>query len=196
MIHPHLSNRRSILAFSDQAVDDQTFLKLFEAARWAASAFNEQPWRFIAGRRGEATFEKLLECLAEGNRLWAANAGLLFLSIAKKTSSHNQLFNRHAQHDLGLAVGNITFEAKEAGIDLHQMGGFDSAKAITLFHIPDDFEPVAIVAGGYPGDTSLLNENLKARAAKPRTRKPLNKLVFTGTFGQSHPLCIHPITTS
>lgn len=196
MIHPHLSSRKSILAFSDKTVDDQTFQKLFEAARWAPSAFNEQPWRFIAGRRGEITFGKLLECLAEGNRLWAEHAAFLFLSIAKKTNSHNQHLNRHAQHDLGLAIGNITFEAKEAGIELHQMGGFDVQKAVEVFHIPDDFEAVAIVAGGYPGDTALLNDSLKARATKPRIRKSLDEIVFTSAFGQPHPLFIHPVNHS
>lgn len=196
MIHHHLSSRKSILAFSEDTIDEQTFQKLFEAARWAPSAFNEQPWRFIAGRRSEATFEKLLDCLSPGNQVWAANAAFLFLSIAKKTNSHNQQKNRHAQHDLGLAVGNITFQAKELGIDLHQMGGFDEKKAIETFGIPDDYEAVAIVAGGYPGNPELLSENLKVRAMKIRTRKSLDELVFTSTFGQPHPLFIHPINHS
>jgi len=187
-IHPLLAERKSILAFDERLVDDTTLHQLFEAARWAPSAFNEQPWRFIVARRGEHGFDALDQCLAEGNRLWASHAAFLFLSIAKKTSSYNQQENRHALHDLGLAVGNFTMQATECGIHLHQMAGFNAQMAIDLFAIPADFEPVAIVAGGYPGNAAQLPDQLQTRATKPRTRKSLNEIIFSGKFGEQHPL--------
>lgn len=192
MIHPNLSGRRSILAFSSKAIDDMTLTALFEAARWAPSAFNEQPWRFIIARKGENGFDRLLDCLAVANQAWAKDAALLFLTLAKKTLTQNGKANLHALHDLGLAVGNITFQAREAGIDLHQMGGFDAMKARTSFDIPDDYEAVAVVAAGYPGATDDLPDALKARAEKPRVRKPGNELVFNGHFGHAHPIFMHP----
>lgn len=191
-IHPNLADRRSILAFSAKPIDDVTLTALFEAARWAPSAYNEQPWRFIIARKGENGFDQLLDCLAVANRNWAKDAALLFLTVAKRTLSQNGSTNRHNLHDLGLAVGNITFQAKEAGIDLHQMGGFDATKAKDHFNIPDDFEAVAVVAAGYPGPPEELPEALKARASRPRVRKPNGELVFTGQFGHPHPIFILP----
>jgi len=191
-IHPNIATRKSILAFSDKKVDDATLNVLFEAARWAPSAFNEQPWRFIVARQGETGFEELVECLAEANRSWAKNAGLLFLTLVKHSLTQNGATNRHALHDLGLAVGNITFQAKEHGIELHQMGGFDTAKAFSTFQIPDGFEPITIIAGGYPGSLEGLSEQLKTRANRPRTRKSPHELVFSGSFGHPHPVVIHP----
>jgi len=191
-IHPNLSGRKSILAFSPKLIDDATLTALFEAARWAPSAYNEQPWRFVIARKGEKGFDLLLDCLAEGNKAWAKEAALLFLTLAKKTLTQNGKVNLHAMHDLGLAVGNITFQAKEAGIDLHQMGGFDEMKANSHFEIPDDFDPVAVIAAGYPGAIENLPDALKARAEKPRVRKHPDELVFTGHFGHPHPVFIHP----
>ena len=194
-LHEHISNRKSALSFSGQVLADGVFIKLFEAARWAPSAFNEQPWRFIAARRDEPSFNIMLDCLAPGNQAWAAKAAFLVATLAKKTSSHNGAPNRHASHDLGLAIGNLTFQALEFGIHLHQMGGFDAQKTISLFSVPEDFEAVTIIAGGYPGDIESLDEPIRARALKPRTRKELNELVFSGTFGESHPLFTHPSPT-
>ncbi|MFM9027851.1 MAG: nitroreductase family protein [Bacteroidota bacterium] len=194
-IHPEIAKRKSLRAFSQQTVEDHIFYSLFEAARWAPSAFNEQPWRFIAVRKSEGSFKKMADCLANSNRLWAQHAAFLILVVAKKDITRSGAPNRHAAHDTGLAVGNLTVQATVNGIALHQMGGFDMSKASAEFAVPDDFEPITIIAGGYPGNPQMLDDDLRARELAPRVRKPLDELVFADNFGQSHPLFI-PSTSS
>ncbi|MFM9052642.1 MAG: nitroreductase family protein, partial [Bacteroidota bacterium] len=172
----------------------RVFHSLFEAARWAASAFNEQPWRFIAVRRGENTFSKMADCLAPGNKSWAAHAAFLIMVIAKKEVTRNGAHNRHAGHDTGLAIGNLSVQATAAGIALHQMGGFDLAKATVEFGVPEGFEPLTIIAGGYPGDPETLSEDLRERETAARSRKTLDEIVFFEKFGQPHPLFIANIS--
>jgi nitroreductase len=187
-IHPLISTRRSIRAFADREVSADELHALFDAARWAASAFNEQPWRFIVARKNEAGFQEMCSCLNEWNRNWAKHASFLVLAMTKQTLTQTGKPNRHASHDLGLAIGNLSTQATASGIYLHQMAGFDVQQAIEVFNLPADFEPVTIIAGGYPGDLSLLNEDLQKRETAERTRKQLDELVFSGKFGTSHPL--------
>lgn len=184
-IHAFISNRKSIRAFDPQPMNDETVYQLFEAARWAPSAFNEQPWRFIIARREtEAEFQKMLEVLSPSNRNWAMNGSVLILTIAKLNSSHNNLPNRHALHDVGLSVGNLSVQATSMGLSLHQMGGFDSVKAKEFYEIPEGYEPISIIIVGFPGNIELLPEALRLRELKERVRMPVEDIVFSGTFGK------------
>lgn len=185
-VHELISKRRSTRAFSDRTIQDQTLLQLFEAARWAPSSYNEQPWRFILARRSDtASFQAMLECLTESNLSWAQHGNVLIMPIAKLFTSHNHYHNRHAFHDVGLAVANLSVEATAHDIYLHQLGGFYVEKARETFAIPEEYEPVSIIVLGYAGDLSLLPENLRQREEKPRQRMPLDQLVYAGKFGQA-----------
>jgi nitroreductase len=183
-----VKNRWSPYAFAETPVPRETLLTILEATRWSASSFNEQPWRFIIGERGQGqAFEKLLETLIPQNAAWAKNAPVLMLGVAKKTFSHNGSPNRVAFYDLGQAVGTLTMQATALGLFLHQMGGFDADKARTLFAIPDDYEIGAVIALGSLGaPESLENDGLRARHNNPeRVRKPLTELLFGANFGET-----------
>ncbi len=185
-VHELIKRRWSPLAFSERRVEPEKLQSLFEAARWAPSAYNEQPWRFIVCTRDRpADHERFVGCLVEGNVPWAQHAPVLVLSVAKRQFSHNGTPNRHAWHDVGLAVENLILQATALGLFVHQMGGFDPAKARTAFGIPDEYEPVAAIAIGYPGEADTLPPPLRDRQLAPRSRKPLEALVFTGGWGQA-----------
>lgn len=187
-----LRRRWSPFAFAPTPVSKATLLSLFEAARWAPSSFNEQPWRFVAGSRADdpQTHAKLAACLFEGNAIWAKEAPVLALGVAKRTFSHNGRDNRVAAYDVGQAVGHLTVQASALGLHLHQMGGFSTEKARELFAIPEDFEPMAMIALGYQGDPSVLaSDELRAKQANPvRTRRRLTETVFGGAWGAPSPL--------
>ena len=177
-----LKERWSPLAFAPTPLSHTTLSALFEAARWAPSSFNEQPWRFIVGTRDgdPETYAKLLECLVPGNAAWAKTAPVLALSVARTTFTHNGVPNRVAFYDVGQAVGHLTAEAATRGLYLHQMGGYDIEKARAAFGIPEGYEPVAAIALGYLGDTSVLeSEALQERHRRPgRPRRTLGETVF------------------
>jgi len=182
-MHELIEKRWSPRAFSAQPVETEKLNELFEAARWAASCYNEQPWRFVyAAREEKELFRKLFDCLVERNQQWVKTAPLLLLTVARRDFSHNGKPNRHAWHDVGLALGNFTLQAVALGLFVHQMAGFSSEKARENLGIPADFEPVAMVAVGYPGDPAQLPEELRAREGAPRTRKPLADIVFHGAW--------------
>ena len=184
-IHELLKRRWSPLAFSGRMVEPETLQSLFEAARWAPSCFNEQPWNFVVCTRDiPDDHERLVSCLSEGNQPWARTAPVLMLSVARRTFTHNGNPNRHALHDVGLAVENLILQAMALDLFVHQMAGFDVAKARTLFGIPDDHEPVAAIALGYPGDPEQLPPPLRERQMAPRQRKSLDQFVFGGRWGQ------------
>ncbi|TPE44340.1 nitroreductase family protein [Pontibacter mangrovi] len=183
-IHTLIENRWSPRAFSDESVGEEQLEALFDAARWAPSAMNEQPWRFIyAAKEDKAAFDRLSGLLVEGNS-WAKNAAVLFVSIAKTAYDFNGSPNKHAWHDVGLATGNLLLQATDLGLHVHLMGGFDAAKAKKELGIPDGFEAVAMGAIGYVGDPETLPENLKARELATRQRKPLNEIAFKGEWKQ------------
>jgi nitroreductase len=182
-MHELIEKRWSPRAFSGQPVEKEKLTELFEAARWAASCFNEQPWRFIyAAREEEELFRKLFDSLVERNQQWVKTAPLLILTIARRDFSHNGKPNRHAWHDVGLAMGNFILQATALGLFVHQMAGFSSEKARENLCVPAEYEPVAMVAVGYPGDSRQLPEELRAREGAPRTRKPLAEIVFHGAW--------------
>ncbi len=187
-IHNLLAQRWSPRAFSTQPVEEEKLQRIFEAARWAASSANVQPWRFLIARRGEASFGKLHDCLMEGNKPWTKDVPVLILSVtdtmfpAKGDKPARE--NPTAKHDLGLAFANLSLQATELGLHLHPMAGFDKKKVKEVFGVPGPYEPVTVTALGYLGDSSTLSGSLREREEAPRTRKPLREIVFEGDWGQ------------
>ena len=188
-LHPLIAKRWSPRAFSDVAIEKESIMRLLEAARWAPSCFNAQPWHFIiATKDNEGDFDKLLSCLMEGNITWAKKAPMLIISVAKTHFDHNGKENRHAFHDIGLAVENMAIQGMDMGIYVHQMAGFYADKAKSIFNIPEGYEPVTAIAIGYPGDPQTLTEELRTKELERRTRKPLEGFVFTGDWNQPSPM--------
>uniref|UniRef100_UPI000BBC11F0 nitroreductase family protein n=1 Tax=Calothrix sp. NIES-2100 TaxID=1954172 RepID=UPI000BBC11F0 len=184
-----LLRRWSPVAFSEQPVEAEKLCTVLEAAAWAASSFNEQPWNFIiATKDNPAEFERLLGCLVEANQQWAKNAPVLMLSVAKLYFDRNGAQNRHAFHDVGAAVNNLAIQATALGLFIHQMAGFDVAKAKEVYNISEGYEPVAAIALGYLGDPQTLPENWRQRELAPRQRKSLETFVFSGSWNQVSPL--------
>ena len=184
-IHDLLRKRWSPVGFAPVAVDDAVKRTLLEAARWAPSSFNEQPWAFVvAGREDRAGFERLLQCLVPGNQAWAGRAPVLALSIAKLRFDRTGRDNRHAFHDVGLAAATLVLQAEALGLSVHQMAGFDVERARSLLRIPEGHDPVAMMAIGYHGDPASLSEELRRRELAPRTRRPLGEIVFGGIWGE------------
>jgi nitroreductase len=188
-IHELLRKRWSPVAFSERLVPGEHLCSLLEAARWAPSCYNDQPWHFlIATKEQPEDFNRLLGCLVEANVAWARHAPVLMLTVARLHFAHNEKVNRHAWHDIGLAVGNLLAQATSLGILVHQMAGFSAAKAREVFGIPEDYEPITAIALGYPGNADRLPEALRQRHAAPRTRRPLEQFVYSGAWGRTSPL--------
>ena len=178
-----LASRWSPYAFDRRPVSKADVLSLFEAARWAASSFNEQPWHYlIATQDDPAEFAKLLSCLMEGNQAWAKAAPVLAISVASLNFKLNGKPNKAAIHDLGLAAGNLTVEATARGLMVHQMIGILPDRVRELYQIPEGYEAVTGLAIGYLGDAQQLPDKLKERDLAPRTRKPLKEFLFTGRW--------------
>ena len=157
-IYPLIAGRRSSHAFAPTSVEPETLAGLMEAARWAPSSMNEQPWSFmVATKANKSDFARLVGCLIEFNVQWAQNAPVLLLSVAKLTFESGEI-NRHAFHDVGQAIANLTFQATVSGMVVHQIAGFDIEKARREFSIPQNYEPVAAAAIGYPGNSTELPE--------------------------------------
>jgi len=177
-IHDLLRRRWSPRAFSERMVEPEILRSLFEAARWAPSSNNEQPWHFIVGTKSEVTaYDRLFQCLKEGNKKWAFRAPVLMLSVARLNFEDEGIPNRHALHDTGMAAFSLTMQATALGLVVHQMAGFEIDKARTDLGIPSEFEPVAMIAVGYPGDPSELPDYLRERELKPRERNAIGKFV-------------------
>jgi nitroreductase len=184
-IHDLLARRWSPHAFDSRPVEPEKLHHLFEAARWAASSFNEQPWNYIiAIKQNPEEFQQMLECLVEGNRPWASTAPVLVISVASTKFARNGTPNCHAFHDTGAASAHLTMQATAEGLFVHQMAGFDAQKARRTYQIPEGYDPVAAMAIGYPGDINTLPEPLKQRTLSPRSRKPIDQFVFEGKWGQ------------
>ena len=179
-----IARRWSPRAFDPRPLDRGLLAQLFEAARWAASCFNEQPWRFVmAERTNEAEFTRMLECLIESNRAWAKNASVVGVSLAKLAFDKNGIQNRHHGHDVGMATANLAIQATELGLHVHMMAGFDVEKVRVAYAVPDGFEPLTAIAIGYLGPLDLLDEKKRARELEPRTRIPQREFVFRDRFG-------------
>ena len=170
--------RWSPRAFADKPVSDADLASIFSAASWAASSYNEQPWRYLVGRKGDEAWNKIFQALLPFNQGWAKSAPVLYAGLAKKTFSHNQAPNGVAVHDLGAASANASLQAGALGLHTHGIGGFDREGLSKAFSVPEDFEPVACWTLGYLGDPESLPENFKATERQPRTRKSLAEVVF------------------
>lgn len=187
-LHDLLKRRWSPRAFSEQPVGPDMLLTFLDAARWAPSSSNEQPWRFVVATKQEpADYDRLLACLLEGNRKWAYRAPVLMLSVARMDFEEDGRPNRHAFHDVGLATENLLLQVSALGLVAHPMAGFVIEKARADLKIPSGYEPVAMIAVGYPGELSALPDYLQQRELKPRERKPLTEIAFSGQWGHSLP---------
>ena len=184
-----LAARWSPYGFEDRPVSGADLRSLFEAARWAASSYNEQPWNYLVATRGNPEeFARLLSCLVETNQAWAKTAPVLVLGVVSLRFAKNNQDNRAAVHDLGLASGNLVVEATVRGLSVHQMIGILPDKAREVYQIPEHFDAWTAMAIGYRADPSKLADDMKQRDLAPRQRKPLEKFVFTGRWGQPSPL--------
>jgi nitroreductase len=182
-IHPLLSGRWSARALDpERPVEPEKLDAILEAARWAPSCNNDQPWSYLVFDASDPeALEQARSCLVEGNA-WARKAPLLLLSVAREHFAYNGKPNRHGQHDVGLASENLVLQGTELGLVTHQMAGFDSDKARRLFGIPEGHTPMAMIALGYPGKIEALPEPLQQREGAPRTRKPVEEWVFWGKW--------------
>ncbi|MEJ7139309.1 nitroreductase family protein [Amphibiibacter pelophylacis] len=181
-ILPVLSQRWSPYAWASTPVADADLYALFEAARWAPSAFNEQPWQFVVARQGDDLHATLLDCLVEPNRVWAQNAPVLVLNLVRQSLAATGQPNRCAEHDLGLAVGNLLAQATHLGLSAHQMAGILPDVARERLALPEGTVAVTAMVIGYAGQASSLPEALAARDTAPRQRKPIDQFV-SGAVG-------------
>lgn len=187
-LHELIRNRWSPRAFSEKLVPPQVLQSLFEAARWAPSSNNEQPWAYLVATKDDPeNLAKMLGVLVEFNANWAKHAPTLALSVAHLKTQREGKPNRLALHDVGSATAQLTFEANARGLQVHQMAGFDAENARQTFAIPGDWEPVAAMAIGYPGEPGSLPEKLRERELATRTRKPLGEFVMAGGWGHTAP---------
>lgn len=187
-IHPLIRARWSPRSFSDRAVSDEQLGSLFEAARWAPSSGNAQPWSFVyALREGGGAFRAMFDCLKPGNQKWAGEAAALIATVAQLDFVHPDKPdrpNRHAYHDVGLATAQLMLQATSMGLVVHAMAGFDRDAARATLRIPDGHDVVAFLAVGYQGEVDdLADDKLRSRERAPRTRRPVAKLAFRGTWG-------------
>jgi nitroreductase len=175
--------RWSPYGFSDRPVSDDDLRSLFEAARWAPSSYNEQPWRYIVATKADATeYARLLSCLIDPNQGWAKNAPVLALGCTHLTFTKSGKPNGVAVHDLGLASGSLTIEATARGLFVHQMAGIHPDKARELYHIPEGVQPLTGLAIGYAADPATLPDPIRERDTSPRSRRLLSEFVFAGDW--------------
>jgi len=185
-IHSLIADRWSPRAFADRDVEPEKLRTCLEAARWAPSCYNEQPWYVIVGRHGRGeTHLRVFDCLVEQNQRWAGTAPVLMITIAKPTFDSGGRANRHAQHDVGLATTNLMLQAQALGLAAHAMAGFSRKKAHEAFGIPEDHEPMTAIAIGYPGEADALPDDLREKELAPRERRPLADWVFDETWGHT-----------
>jgi nitroreductase len=180
-----LARRWSPYSFAERDVPLEDLQGILEAARWAPSSYNEQPWRYLLARRSDpAAFEKLLSCLVDGNQAWAKSAPVLLIGLAIVKFARNGKPNAAAVHDLGLAAGNICVEATARGLFVHQMIGIVPERVRELYSVPEDAEPLTAVAIGHLGDGSNLPAALQERDRDPRARRPVRAFVFENSWDQ------------
>lgn len=188
-VHELIRSRWSPRAFSEKPVSTEDLTTILDAGHWAASSYNEQPWRFIvAPKENAADFQKLLGLLVPFNQAWAKSAAVLMLIVTRKTFSHNNTPNAYALHDAGAALALMALQATALGLQAHGMAGFDHDRARTELGIPEDFAIAAFAALGYLGSPDQLPEGVRQQELAPRTRKPLSDLVFTAAWQTPLPL--------
>lgn len=183
-IHDLIGRRWSPRAFSEQRVEPDKLRSVLEAARWAPSSRNEQPWAYLVATRDDPEgYERLLGVLANTNRLWAQKAPVLILTLAHTELAKDGTPNRHGFYDAGQATSNLLMQATSLGLATHQMGGFDVEAARERFQVPAGWEPVSVMALGYPGDVESLPDQFREREMEQRRRKALDEFVFSGSWG-------------
>jgi len=184
-VHALIQDRWSPRAFSAKPIPSQLLRSLFEAARWAPSSSNEQPWAFLAATKDDQdTYAKLLSTLVPFNQTWAQSAPVLAVAISELAFAKSGQPNRNAFYDTGAAVSQLTTEATSRGVFVHQMGGFEPDKVVELFNVPNGWQPIAAIAIGFPGDPETLPEQLKQRELAARERKPLAEIVMGAKWGE------------
>jgi nitroreductase len=183
-IHDLVRRRWSPRSFADRPIEPGVLRSLFEAARWAPSAGNGQPWSFIIADRfrDPAGFAQMLALLNPSNQTWAQHAPVLAIGVTQRVRDEGKEA-RHALYDLGMAVENLVLQAVDLDVLAHQMAGFDFQRARQVYGIPAAHEAIVAIALGYQGHHSSLPEDLRAREAAERRRKPLSSFVYSGTFG-------------
>ncbi|HEY6130222.1 MAG TPA: nitroreductase family protein [Candidatus Acidoferrum sp.] len=185
-VHEFIRERWSPRAFSEKEIAPADLRSLFEAARWAPSSSNEQPWAFIVATRDDKeNFTKALQPLVEFNANWATHAYVLGFAISELAFAKNNAPNRNAQYDTGAAMAWLTVEATARGLFVHQMAGFDPETAREVFEIPAAWDAIAAFAIGHPGDPASLPQPYRDRESSPRKRKPIREFVMTGKWGHS-----------
>ena len=183
-LHPLLARRRSSRALGGEALPETTVTHLLEAARWAPSSANKQPWSFIVVRREDsAAHAAAADLLMSRNQLWASSAPLLIVAVARTQNPDGSAYPI-ALYDLGLAVAQLVVQATAEGLAAHQMGGFDKTRARAVFAIPEGWEPVTVIAIGHAGSPEDVHEELRAAETASRSRRPLAEMAFEGRFGQ------------
>jgi nitroreductase len=181
-IAPLFVNRWSPRAMSGEELSETELMPLFEAARWAPSSYNNQPWRFLFARRNTPHWPVFFDLLIEGNQRWAMNAAALVVIVSSTRLERDDSFARTHTFDAGAAWENLALQATASGLVVHGMQGFDYDKAKQVLGVPDGFEVEAMVAIGKPGRIEDLSERLQAREV-PSPRKSLAEIVFEGGFG-------------
>ena len=183
-INKNIKARWSPRAFAEKTPSKDSLHRMLEAASWAASSYNEQPWRFILGIKGEGdSYDKVFESLNEFNQAWAKNAPVLIIIAAKDKFSHNDSENKHAMYDCGAAMANFSLQAVEEDIYIHQMAGFSPDKAKELLDIPEGYRAITVAAIGYEGNPDQLPDNYKKSELADRERKSLDEISFIGNWG-------------
>ena len=181
-IEQYIDQRWSPRAFDQKMVTDDILNELFSAAGRAPSSNNEQPWRFIIGKKGTDTYDTIYQSLVDFNQAWSKTAPILVIGIVKKTFSKNGESNSHAAYDLGAAVAHLTMKAFEHQLFVHQMGGFDRNMCNTSFKLSDDFETIVAFTIGYMGDKKQLHPKIEALEKGVSGRKPLSEIMYTQAF--------------
>lgn len=182
-IQPFILNRWSPRALSGESITDEELMSLFEAARWAPSSYNNQPWRFVYAKRETEHWDRLFGLLGEFNQSWTHKAAVLVVVISKTTFDFNGKPSVTHAFDTGAAWENLALEASARGLIAHGMEGFDYAKAKTALNVPDDHEVHAMIAIGKPGKKEDLPPDLQEREV-PSDRRPLKEIVMEGSFTQ------------
>ena len=183
-IHELLKKRWSPRAFDDRPIPADHIRSMLEAARWAASSYNQQPWHFLVATKDDAEgFARMVDCLVPGNQGWAKNAALLILTVAKADFDNGKP-NHHAAHDVGLAAAQLVMQATDLGLFAHQMAGIEIDKIRATYNVPEGFDPLTAIAVGYGGDPSTLDGKMREMEESTRTRRPFDAFVFAGRWGE------------
>jgi nitroreductase len=184
-VHEIIQNRWSPRAFdASKEVSDDDLSAVLEAGRWAPSCFNDQPWRYIVcvKAKNETSWHNALDTLVEKNQQWAKNAPVLILAIAMPNFNHNGKANRWAMYDTGAASVSLCLQATALGLIAHQMGGFDADKARKVFNVPEECQPMAMMALGYQAEAEILSDDFKEAEISDRSRVPLEQRFYFGKW--------------